>query len=603
MIMLKCTSPAGRELKQLNRIKAGIVARGLIIVAIPLAFSCYFVTTLLVLQNQAESAALKAEHDREISTLISELLYDLYMGIGSVKLKAENFSTNTNRKDQIHAAQEKVRKLLTLLKDEDQAASNTLLSVQADIDKGNQLITRAESAFTSGNKVELLRLRMEAQALADRLISPELIALGERREALSAGDPSIEQELREKMRNQLWASLFISVIATLTLSLITTRALTRRLANLADNSRRIARGEAPAEAIQGTDEIAELDQVLHKMADEIEALIQRERIILESAGDLILVTDNKLNILKISPSVETILAIKPGDLLGKSCLSLMAQTGNQGVFERLSKASHGEDTDNFEARLLRSSGEAVDFLVSLSTVPEEALLIMIFHDVSRLKEVERFKQQVVSMVSHDLRSPLTAVGHTLEMFEAGMFGNLTEEGENLLRQAEYSTRQMSLLIVDLLDLDKIESGKLKLSTQTLACRKLLETAQAMCPNANVEIAECSGQVLCDADRTNQVLTRLMNFAHSVCAAKETIVLSSQVKTPLVEFSVAFNTSLMSKEKQASLFENFAQMSKEHDTAGLALTICKSLIELQGGSIDFRGDQGFIFKLPEVHGET
>ena len=64
--MLKCTGPAGRELKQLNRIKVGIVARGLIIVAIPLAFSCYFVATLLVLQNQAENAAMKAEHDREI---------------------------------------------------------------------------------------------------------------------------------------------------------------------------------------------------------------------------------------------------------------------------------------------------------------------------------------------------------------------------------------------------------------------------------------------------------------------------------------------------------------------------------------------------------
>ena len=601
--MLKCTSPAGRELKQLNRIKVGIVARGLIIVAIPLAFSCYFVTTLLVLQNQAESAALKAEHDREISTLISELLYDLYMGIGSVKLKAENFSTNTNRKDQILAAQEKVRKLLTLLKDEDQAATNTLLSVQADIDKGNQLITRAESAFTSGNKVELLRLRMEAQALADRLISPELIALGERREALSAGDPSIEQELREKMRNQLWASLIISVIATLTLSLITTRALTRRLANLADNSRRIARGEAPAEAIQGTDEIAELDQVLHKMADEIEGLIQRERIILESAGDLIVVTDKNLSILKISPSVETILDIKPGELLGKSCLSLLAQTGNQGAFERLSKALQGEDTENFEARLLKSNGEAVDFLVSLSTVPEEALLILIFHDVSRLKEVERFKQQVVSMVSHDLRSPLTAVGHTLEMFEAGMFGNLTAEGESLLRQADYSTRQMSLLIVDLLDLDKIESGKLKLSRQTLACRKLLDTAQTMCPNANVEIAECSGQVFCDPDRTNQVLARLINFAHSVCASPKTIVLTSEVKTPLVEFSVAFNTALMSKEQQVSLFEKFAQLSNDHDTAGLALTICKSLIELQGGSIEFKGHHGFIFTLPEGHEQT
>lgn len=597
--MLKCTGPAGRELKQLNRIKVGIVARGLIIVAIPLAFSCYFVATLLVLQNQAENAAMKAEHDREISTLISELLYDLYMGIGSVKLKADNFSTNNNRKVQILAAKEKVGKLITLLKNEDPSATSILLALQADIDKGNQLISRAEKAFSSGEKVELLRLRMEAQALADRLISPELIALGERREAVSAGDPSIEQELREQMRTQLWASLLISIAATLTLSLITTRAITRRLADLTANSRRIASGEALGEAIPGSDEIAELDHVFRKMAGEIESLIQRERIILESAGDLILVTDNKLNILKVSPSVENILAFKPNDLLSKSCLDLLAKTGNHGALEKLSKASAGQDTDNFEARLTKSTGEVIDFLVSLSSVPEEALLILIFHDVSRLKEVERFKQQVVSMVSHDLRSPLTAVGHTLEMFESGMFGNLNQEGQALLRQAEHSTRQMSLLIVDLLNLDKIESGKLKLSIQSVSCRTLLETAQTVSPDSKIEIAECKGQVLCDPERTNQVFAGLINFALKVCTSPLAIVLTSQVQSPLVEFSIAFNTSALTEEQQASLFEKFVQPGKEHDTAGLALTISKALLELQGGAIEYRDKLGFIFTLPEA----
>ncbi len=597
--MLKCTGPAGRELKQLNRIKVGIVARGLIIVAIPLAFSCYFVATLLVLQNQAENAASKAEHDREISTLISELLYDLYMGIGSVKLKADNFSTNNNRKDQILEAKAKVGKLLNLLQNEDPSARNILLSVQADIDKGNQLISRAEKAFSSGNKVELLRLRLEAQALADRLISPELIALGERREAVSAGEPSIEQELREQMRTQLWASLIISIAATLTLSLITTRALTRRLADLTANSRRIASGEALVEAIPGSDEIAELDQVFHKMAGEIENLIQRERIILESAGDLILVTDNKLNILKVSPSVENILAIKPNDLLSKSCLDLLAPTGNQVAREKLSKASAGEDTDNFEARLTKSTGEVIDFLVSLSRVPEEALLILIFHDVSRLKEVERFKQQVVSMVSHDLRSPLTAVGHTLEMFESGMFGDLNQEGQALLRQAEHSTRKMSLLIVDLLALDKIESGKLKLSIGSVSCRTLMETAQTVSPEARIEIAECTGRVLCDLERTNQVFAGLIKFALKLCGAPASLLLTSQVKSPQIEFSIAFNTSTLPEGQQASLFERFVLPKEEHDTAGLALTISKALIELQGGSIEYRNKLGFVFTLPEA----
>ena len=131
--MLKCTCHADCECLKLNRLKVGIVARGLIIVTIPLAFSCFFVTTLLGLQREAEIAAQKATHDQQVSTLLSELIHDLYMAIGSVKLRMEKFSTSSNRKEQIISAKEKISKLIPLLQNEDAAAAQTLPTPPAPV--------------------------------------------------------------------------------------------------------------------------------------------------------------------------------------------------------------------------------------------------------------------------------------------------------------------------------------------------------------------------------------------------------------------------------------------------------------------------------------
>ena len=127
----------------------------------------------------------------------------------------------------------------------------------------------------------------------------------------------------------------------------------------------------------------------------------------------------------------------------------------------------------------------------------------------------------------------------------------------------------------------------------------METAQTVSPEARIEIAECTGRVLCDLERTNQVFAGLIKFALKLCGAPASLLLTSQVKSPQIEFSIAFNTSALPEGQQASLFERFVLPKEEHDTAGLALTISKALIELQGGSIEYRNKLGFVFTLPEA----
>jgi PAS domain S-box-containing protein len=599
----------------LNRVKVGIVAKGLIIVAIPLVFSCYFVATMTSLQSQLESAAARAEHARAISTLLNGLIHDLYMGMGSITLKIDKFSAGLDRKERIEAAKTKIQQLTALIGRENtdnKEDLSTLQAVEHIIDQGNSLVKQAEQAYLDGNKVEVQRLRMQAQNLAGRLISPELIALGERQKAISVTDPSIQAELRQQMHLQLWASLIVSILATVSLAFLTTRSVTRRLAHLTEHSRRIAQGEALVTPIMGNDEISELDQVLHNMAAEIEALIHRERIIIENAGDIICVIDNSLKITTVSPSVEALLGISAQKLLGSSYLTILDRENSEVAISTIARAASGGTTDcRFEATLKTSAGKAINCLVSLSFVPRVEILILIFHDISKLKEAERFKQHVVSMVSHDLRSPLTAVSHILEMFEEGMFGELNQEGKIMLGRADQSTKQMSRLITDLLDLDKIESGKLNLSMGNFSSNELLERAQMLTADlaqqakCTVRIEKGEGHVSCDVERVSQVLTNLIGNALKVSPPGEEIVLRAEMKSSLIQFSVRDCGPGIAPELHSLIFERFKEVRVDEPktVADLGLAICKALVELHGGTIEIESDgqpgNCFKFTLPQA----
>ena len=595
----------------MSRIKLGIVAKGLIVVAIPLVFSCYFVGTMVNLQWQAERAALRAEHARAISTLINSLIHDLYIGMGSITLKVEKFSAGQDRQARIEAAKAKIHQLIELIGPEDRQDLTTLKALEAIVDRGNNLVARAEQAYIEGNKAEVVRLREESKSLSGHVISPELIALGDRQKDLFAKDNVRQSELRGEMRTQLWSSLFVSIVGTVALAFFVTRSITRRLAYLTDHSRRIARGEELVLAIGGSDEIAELDLVLHKMASEIESLLQRERIILENAADIICVADRKLKILKISPSVSAVLGVEPQALLGESCLTLVDRDRSPQAVSAILRAVGGSAVSSFEAVLTKSSGQSLDFLVSLSFVAGEEILILIFHDITSLKDAERFKQHVVSMVSHDLRSPLTAVSHILEMFDEGMFGELNQEGKSMLGRAEQSTKQMSVLVSDLLELDKIESGKLHLAKNNVTSKELLERAQMLCLDlaekgeCRVRIDRSEGVAYCDADRVNQVLTNLIGNALKYSKPGDEVVISAELSSPTIRFSVRDRGPGIPPSKQELIFERFAQVKADDQKTGVGfgLAICKALVELHGGTIALESDgqtgSCFYFTLPEA----
>ncbi|MFA7338365.1 MAG: ATP-binding protein [Candidatus Obscuribacterales bacterium] len=605
----------------MNKFRLGIVAKGLILVSIPLVFECGFVAVMASLQAQAEAAAVRAERAQEISNLINELIQELYTGLQSLRLNVAEFAPGSAHKARISTAKEKISRLLTLIGNDRSQDQATLQAVSRAVDEGNALVMRAERAFLHGDEAEEMRIRIESKHFAEKIITPELIALSEKQNAISASDPAAQAELRQSMHIQLWLALILNILGTVGLAFLTTRLVTKRLAYLADNGRRIAQGQKLRELATGTDEIAELDFNLHKMAKGIDDLLQRERIIIQNARDIICVTDNNLNILRISPYVESALGIPTQRLVGASCLTLLERNINQDAIVKISaaaKGSSGSSSENFassfEGFLKTTAGKALNVLISLSRVPKDGNLILIFHDITNLKEAERLKQDVVNMVSEDLRSPLTMVSSIFEKFEQGSFGEINQDGKNMLSMAKQSTQQMSVLITDLLDLDKIESGALRLSTTSISSQKLLERAQLLTRDqathakCRVTIDCAHGLVSCDPDRVNQILTNLIGNALKFSQPGAEITIKAESKSQLVHFSIKDQGPGIPAQLRDRIFERFEQVreSDKNIGTGLGLTICKALVELHGGTIwvesntePSRPGSTFIFTIPEV----
>lgn len=585
------------------------------------------------LQAQAEAAAMRAERTQEISNLINELIQELYTGLQSLRLNVAEFAPGSAHKARISTAKEKISRLLALIGNDRSQDQATLQAVSRAVDEGNALVIRAEQAFLHGDEAEEMRIRIESKHFAEKIITPELIALSDRQNAISASDPAAQAELRQSMHIQLWLALILNILGTVGLAFLTTRLVTKRLAYLADNGRRIAQGQKLREVAPGTDEIAELDFNLHKMAKGIDDLLQRERIIFQNARDIICVTDHNLNILRISPYVESALGIPVQRLVGTSCLTLLEGSTNHEAILKISAAAKGSSgntsenfsdnfagnfsngfSSNFEGLLKTAAGKALNVLISLSIVPKEGNLILIFHDITSLKEAERLKMNVVNLVSEDLRSPLTMVSQIFEKFEQGLFGEINHDGTNMLSMAKQSTRQMSVLITDLLDLDKIESGTLRLATTSISSQQLLERAQLLTSDqahqakCQVKIDCAQGLVSCDPDRVNQILTNLIGNALKFSQPGAEIIIKAESKSQMVHFSVEDQGPGIPSQLRDRIFERFAQVreSDQNIGTGLGLTICKALVELHGGTISVKSNSElnqsgstFIFTMPEV----
>ena len=215
----------------------------------------------------------------------------------------------------------------------------------------------------------------------------------------------------------------------------------------------------------------------------------------------------------------------------------------------------------------------------------------------KIKEVDKMKDDFISIASHELRTPLTAIKGYISMISEGDYGKVSKKIKDGLSSMMLSVNRLNNLVEDLLNVSRIEQGRLKVANDMVNLKLIIkEIITQLKPSAeekklkliykNPTIA--LPMVSADSDRLRQVLINLIGNAIKY-TKKGSIEISAEVKDEKVTVVVADTGMGMSKEDQEHLFEKFYRVKNEQTNkivgAGLGLWITKQLIELMGGSIE------------------
>jgi signal transduction histidine kinase len=231
------------------------------------------------------------------------------------------------------------------------------------------------------------------------------------------------------------------------------------------------------------------------------------------------------------------------------------------------------------------------------------------------QEANRLKDEFVSMVSHELRSPLTSVRGYVDLLLEGSAGGLSTEQREFLQVVNHNSGRMLSLINDLLDIARIESGRVQLNCQPVEVDQLVaQAAESLRPQIeaksqvmDVALTGDVPRVWADPDRGVQILVNLLSNASKYTPEQGRIRLDAVARGPEVEIRVRDTGVGIPPEQLEQLFTRFFRVSGEAARmaggTGLGLVITKALVEAQGGSISVESEPGvgstFAFTLPTV----
>ncbi len=241
--------------------------------------------------------------------------------------------------------------------------------------------------------------------------------------------------------------------------------------------------------------------------------------------------------------------------------------------------------------------------------------ISIRRDISERRAFEQTKNDFISTVSHELRTPVTSIKGALGLVLSGATGELHDKTQKMLDIAYRNSDRLTLLINDILDLEKIAAGQMELNIETVNLTELISDSiaanKSYAARLNVSFVgvglEQKAEGCCDSDRVFQIMNNLLSNAAKFSKKNGEVIVTLSDMGDRICISVEDFGKGIPEEAQSSIFDRFTQADasdrREKGGTGLGLSIVKALVESQNGSIYFTSEVGkgtkFSFELPKI----
>lgn len=346
-----------------------------------------------------------------------------------------------------------------------------------------------------------------------------------------------------------------------------------------------------------------------------------DEAILSSVGEGMVFSDEAGKIVFMNKAAEDILGCVEQDVIGKAVFETFSLQDEQGnllqknmrpIAETMQSKTRVTQTVNF----LRKDNQK--FLLSLTTTPvmkEDTVfgVIEIFRDITKEKEIDRMKTEFISLASHQLRTPLSAIKWFSEMLVGGDAGELTAEQKDMAQSISESTQRMIELVNSLLNISRMESGRIMVDPKPTDLKELVDglvkelqvkitqKQQTLVVSVHQDLPEIN----LDPKLIRQVYMNLLTNAIKYTPKDGEISVFISKKDDQVISQVTDNGYGIPKQQQDKIFQKFFRAENvakiETDGTGLGLYLIKAIIESSHGKIWFESDEGkgtsFWFSLP------
>jgi two-component system phosphate regulon sensor histidine kinase PhoR len=424
-------------------------------------------------------------------------------------------------------------------------------------------------------------------------------------------------EILSSFRRRLWlASFFILLIAG-AISLLFSRSFTGRVERLKDFSRRVAEGDfRPLPRDGSGDALEALGISLNRTAARLDRTIQtltEERnlssAILGSMVEGVAVVNGSERLVFANPGFAEILGLDVPPTSGSALVEVVRQTE---LLEAVRQVLRGEP--RVQSEIVTGTLRQHYFAITVAAVRagDTTGAVVVLHDITELRKLERVRRDFVANVSHEFRTPLTAIQGFAETLLAGAIDDSQNRTRFLEIILEHS-RRLARLTEDLLVLSKMDAERLELEIRRLSVSQLiescLETAQRRAAEKDLRISVNAPQrlpdIAGDRRRLAEVLQNLLDNAIQYTLPGGQIVLSAEEGDAEVVVTVSDTGIGIPRADQPRIFERFYRVdvarSREAGGTGLGLAIAKHLVEVHGGRlwVDSEVGQGsqFHFSVP------
>ena len=360
----------------------------------------------------------------------------------------------------------------------------------------------------------------------------------------------------------------------------------------------------------------------HELYLEFQRQAQFQKVLLNSAIVSIVTTDAQGVLTSVNPAAARLLDCRAEELVGANVVDSfhvkeelqaraveLAQELGRPVHWRealVAKAMLGEP-ETRECHYRRRNGQLVPVALSVSALRGDGGQLLGFvgvaWDISERRRVEQMKSQFVSTVSHELRTPLTAIKGALGLAVGGVLGDLPVQTRQLLDMAEKNCNRLGELIDDLLDMERLATGRMSFEFQLQPLMPLVERAiesvraYGLQYHVHYDLLARADQALVSVDggRLQQVLANFLSNAAKFSPPQSGVEVAVRVRDGWARIEVRDHGSGIPEEFRPRIFQKFSQAdasdARSKGGTGLGLAISKALMEGMGGRVGFESEVG------------